>query len=181
FPARTSNGKIISTAPADIMLRDPGYTRDLELLRAQVNLEMMPDGSLTGYVGGYRPWEPVYKGWVNARGPVIEVLTWVQLPAVYYALRRNADYSPMGTGGEKTHISFALRIDALPAFVMTPDSGKEVASVQSYKAIAPKETPKPFYPIQVVDGIVIDPKAKVQAGPNAVILPPSASSTRQRQ
>jgi hypothetical protein len=27
LPARTSNGKIISTAPADIMLRDPGYTR----------------------------------------------------------------------------------------------------------------------------------------------------------
>ena len=41
---------------------------------------MKPDGSLTGYVGGYRPWEPVYKGWVNARGPVIESLTWVQLP-----------------------------------------------------------------------------------------------------
>ena len=99
--ARTSKGKIISTAPADIMLRDPGYTRDLELLRARVNLEMKPDGSLTGYVGGYRPWEAVYKGWVNARGPVIESLTWVQLPAVYYALRRSADYSPTGPGGEE--------------------------------------------------------------------------------
>lgn len=86
------------------MLRDPSYTRDLELLRARVNLEMKPDGSLEGYVGGYRPWESVYKGWVNARGPVIESLTWVQLPSVYYALRRSADYSPTGFGGEKTHI-----------------------------------------------------------------------------
>jgi hypothetical protein len=91
---------------------------------------MKPDGSLVGYVGGYRPWEPVYKGWVNARGPVIESLTWVQLPAVYYALRRSADYSPTGRGGDKTHISFALRIDALPAFVMTPDASKELASVE---------------------------------------------------
>lgn len=41
-------------------------------------MEMKPDGSLTGYVGGYRLWETVYKGWVNARGTVIEVLTWVQ-------------------------------------------------------------------------------------------------------
>jgi hypothetical protein len=163
-------------------LRDPGYTRDLELLRARVDLEMKQDGSLTGYVGGYRPWEAVYKGWVNARGPVIEVLTWVQLPAVYYTLRRNADYSPTGPGGEKTHISFALRIDALPAFVMTPDASKEVASVESYKAIAPKETARPAtVPFLVVDGIVPDRTGKFYAGPDAVILPPSNSSTNKRQ
>ena len=181
LPARTVNGKIISTAPADIMLRDPAYNRDLELLRAQVSLEMKPDGSLIGYVGGYRPWEPVYKGWVNARGTVIEVLTWVQLPAVYYALRRNADYSPTGPGGEKTHISFALRIDALPAFVMTPDASKEMTSVESYKAIAPKEPDKPALGTFVVDGIVPDRSGKFQAGPNAVILPPSASSANKNQ
>jgi hypothetical protein len=177
LPARTSSGRILSTAPADIILRDPSYTQDLELLRARIDLEMKPDGSLTGYLGGYRPWEPVYRGWVNARGTVIEVLTWVQLPAVYYALRRNADYSPTGPGGEKTHISFALRIDALPAFVMTPDGNKEVASVESYKAIAPKQAATPAYPFLVVDGIVPDPTGKLQAGPKAVILPPSASSS----
>src|SRR5262249_9680714 len=149
-------------------------------LHARVNLEMKADGSLTGYVGGYRPWEAVYKGWVNARGTVIEVLTWVQLPAVYYALRRNADYSPTGPGGEKTHISFALRIDALPGSVTPPDGSKEVASVESYKAIAPPEPPRPVYPFQVVDGIVIDPKSKYQAGPKAVILPPSTSSSNGR-
>ncbi|HEY6308372.1 MAG TPA: hypothetical protein VI488_18150 [Candidatus Angelobacter sp.] len=179
--ARTSNGRILSTAPADIMLRDPSYTQDLELLRARVNLQMKPDGSLTGYLGGYRPWEPVYRGWVNARGTVIEVLTWVQLPSVYYALRRSADYSPTGPGGEKTHISFALRIDALPAFVIEPDGSKEVASVESYKAIAPKEAARPAYPFLIVDGIVPDPTGKFQAGPKAVILPPSASSTDGRQ
>src|SRR4030095_1664810 len=182
LPARTSNGRIISTAPADIMLRDPGYTRDLELLRARVDLEMKPDASLTGYVGGYRPWEAVYKGWVNARGPVIEVLTWVQLPAVYYALRRNADYSPKGYRGVKTHISFALRIDALPAFVMTPDASKTVASVESYKASAPKETARGVaLPFLVVDGIVTDPSGKFQAGPNAVILPPGINSNNKHQ
>jgi hypothetical protein len=180
--ARTSNGRIISTAPADIMLRDPGYTRDLELLRARVDLEMKLDGSLSGYVGGYRPWEPVYKGWVNARGPVIESLTWVQLPAVYYALRRSADFSPTGPGGEKTHISFALRIDALPAFVLTPDASSEVASVESYKASAAKETNRAAgLPFLVVDGIVPDRTGKFQAGPNAVILPPSTSTNNKQQ
>jgi hypothetical protein len=104
------------------------------------------------------------------------------LPAVYYALRRNADYSPTGPGGEKTHISFALRIDALPAFVMTPDASKEVASVESYKASAPRENPRMAAgPSFVVDGIVPDRSGKFQAGPNAVILPPSSGSTKQRQ
>lgn len=175
LPARTVKGRIISTAPADIMLRDPSYSADLELLRARVDLEMKADGALTGYVSGYRPWEPVYRGWVNARGTVIEVLTWVQLPAVYYTLRRNADYSPSGPGGEKTHISFALRIDALPAFVMTPDGSREVASVESYKAFAPKDLAKPpALPFRVVDGIV--PDLKYPAGPHAVILPASGNS-----
>src|SRR6185295_690390 len=160
-------------------LRDPSYSRDLELLRARVQLEMKPDGSLTGYLGGYRPWEPVYKAWVNARGPVIESLTWVQLPGVYYALRRSADSSQTGTDGEKNHISFAMRIEALPAFVMVPDASKEVASVESYKAVAPKENTRTASGIGtfVVDGIVPDRSSKYQAGPNAVILPPSTSST----
>jgi len=97
----------------------------------------------------------------------------VQLPAVYYALRRNADYSPPGHRGVKTHISFALRIDALPAFVMTPDASKTVASVESYKASAPKEIVREVkLPFLVVDGIVPDPSGKFQAGPKAVILPP---------
>ncbi len=178
FPARTINGKIISTAPADVMLREPAYNRDLELLRARVSLEMKSDGSLIGYVGGYRPWEPIYKGWVGARGPVIEALTWVQLPAVYYALRRSADYSPTGPQSEKTHISYALRVEALPAFVMTPDASKEVASVISYKAIAPKlpDAPERSY---VVEGIV--PNPKYPAGPNAVILSPSATANDKNQ
>jgi hypothetical protein len=176
FPARTSKGTIISSAPADVMLRDPGYTRDLELLRARVKLEMKPDGTLKGYVGGYRPWEPVYRGWVNARGTVIEVLTWVQLPSVYYALRRNADFSPTGPRGEKTHISFAMRVEALPAFAMTPDATKQVAAVLSYKAQAPKVADgAPGIGSFVVDGIVPDRNAKVQAGPHAVILPTPAA------
>jgi hypothetical protein len=173
FPAQVTDGVITSTKAVDGVLREPAYWRDLELLRAQVKLEMKPDGSLTGYVGGYRPWMDVYTGWVNARGPVIESLTWVQLPGVYYALRRNADYSPAGPKGEKTHISYALRVDALPAYVMTPDSTAQVASVQSYKSLAtpaPARSMAAIPSIRIVDGIVIDPRSKYQAGPTANVF-----------
>jgi hypothetical protein len=175
--ARTVNGEVVSTAPSDIMLRDPGYTQDLELLRARVKLQMKPDGSLSGLVGGYRPWEAVYRSWVNARGTVIEVLTWVQLPAVYYTLQRNADFSPSGKKGPKTHISFALRLEAVPAFVMTPDAKEQVASVVSYKTQAPKdERVVNVFAGLVVDGIVPVRNSNVQAGPHAVILPPKTET-----
>jgi hypothetical protein len=158
------------------MLRNPAYDRDLELLRARIDLTIQPDGALKGYVGGYRPWEPIYRGWVNARGPVIEALTWVQLPAVYYALKRNADYSPKGSKGERTHISYALRVSAIPAYVLTPDATRVASSVDSYKAIAPPEPERVsgLFAL-VVDGIVPDRNAKVQAGPNAVILPQASA------
>lgn len=175
FPARTVDGVIESREAVQATLRDPGYTRDLELVQAQVKLEMKDDGSLRGYVGGYRPWKPVYDGWVNARGPVIESLTWVELPAVYYALRRNADYSPQGENGEKTHISYALRVDALPAYVVTPDASELATSVSSYKHAAPPlpvESGAMIGRSRIVDGLVIDPTADYQAGPDAVILPP---------
>ncbi len=173
FNAETKSGVITSTTPSDMMMRDASYTQDLELLRAQIRLTMEPDGSLKGHLGGYRPWEAVYKGWINARGPVIESLTWVQLPGVYYALRRNADFS--GTpGGEKTHISYALRIDALPAFVMTPDAGSELVEIVSYKALAKPETARPQVMTVWNDGGVIpDKAAAVQAGPKAPLNMPA--------
>ncbi len=159
FKAKSSNGVITSRTAADeVWLRDPSYTRELQLLRARVSLQMLPDGSLKGYVGGYRPWKPIYQGWVDARGPVIEALTWVQLPSVYYALKRTADYSPAGAGGEKTHISFAERIEAVPAFVMTPDASKPATTVKSYKSLVEPEAAAPATRFGVIDGLVPDPK-----------------------
>jgi len=171
FPAKSVNGRIVSTKALDsVVLRNPAYDPDLDLLRAQVDLTMKPDGTLRGYIGGYRSWEPVYRGWVNARGTVIESLTWVRLPDVYYALKRNADFSPSGPGGERTHISYALRVDAIPAYVSTPDAAQLASTVVSYKDIAKPDQAR-MGGIYVVDGVVPDRSAKVQAGPTARILP----------
>jgi hypothetical protein len=149
-----AKGKITTQATPEVYVREPGYTKVMQLLKAKATLQMEPDGSLKGYLGGYRPWQPVYDGWVKARGPVIESLTWVRLPDVYYALKRYADYAPT-PGGEKTHISTALRVEAIPAFVMSPDAKVEVASVTSYKAMAPKPVAAPPSTFRVIDGLVI--------------------------
>lgn len=173
FDAKTKGGVVTSTAPSDVMIRDASYTQDLELLRAQVRFTMQADGSLKGYLGGYRPWEAVYKGWINARGPVIEALTWVQLPGVYYALQRNADYSPAGANGAKTHISYAMRIEALPAFVMTPDASKEATEIVSYKAQAGEDTRAlQRWNVWNDGGVIPDPAARQQAGPTTALNVP---------
>lgn len=177
--ATTSNGVIESKdGTPEVWMRDPGGARDLQLLRARLKLAMQSDGALVGYVGGYRPWMPVYTALVNARGPVVEILSWVELPSIYYALKRNADYSPAGPKGEKTHISYAMRINAIPAFVMAPDATTQMASVTSYKDQALADPPpKPAF--GAIDGMV--PDKKVPFGQALVVYPvPSDASATVR-
>ena len=133
FSGRTEDGRILAEGVGSVVLRNPGNDRDLPLLKSKLDFRMAADGTLSGLIGGYRPWLPVYEGWVAGRGPVIEVLTWVRLPDVYYALQRYADYSPSGPGGEKTYISFAMHVDAVPAFVMQPDEITTASRVEQYR------------------------------------------------
>lgn len=174
--ARSKKGVIESTEKnKEIWMRDPGSTRDLQLLQARIKLEMKPDGTLAGYVGGYRPWLPIYTALVNARGPVVEILGWIELPSIYYALQRNADYSPTGAAGAKTHISYAMRINAIPAYVMTPDASREVAAVSTYKAAAdPADSQPPKPAFGAIDGMV--PDKKVPFGQALVVFPVPANN-----
>ena len=131
FEGESRNGVITAHASQTTWLRGPDNS-ELQLAKAQLEFTMGDDGILTGLLGGYRPWLPFYEGLVNARGPVVEALTWVRLPDIYYALRENADYSPTGPEGEKTFISYNIRIDALPAYVMLPDASNTVSEARTY-------------------------------------------------
>ncbi|MBI1339855.1 hypothetical protein GC169_06550 [bacterium] len=183
--AKTVDGVIVSTSPTkEIWLRDPSYARELQLLQAQLQLTMKDDGSLSGILAGYRPWKRLYQGMVEARGSVIEQLTWAELPGVWNALKRGADYSPDGANGEKTHISFALKIDAVRAYVMTPDASRKVSGVRSYKSEAPPMGPSlhAFFSnrFRVTDGLVPDSDGVILAGPDAPILPPTVTGAELR-
>lgn len=159
FKAKSSKGVITTIKPMpEVWMHDAGSTRDLQLLQARLNLRITEDGALEGLVGGYRPWQPVYDALVNSRGTVVEVLGWIQLPAVYYALKRNADYSPAGANGQKSHISYAMRVHALPAFVVAPGAATTVASVESYRANYPKSDDVPPAPVfGAIDGLIQRP------------------------
>jgi hypothetical protein len=180
FPAKTVKGEIVSTAPVkDARFREPSYSREFQLAKAQLKLKMQPDGTLKGYVGGYRPWMPIYQSWVDARGPVIEELMWVRLPDIYYALRRYADYSPSGAAGEKTHISFDMRVEAIPAYVMAPDAKVQVASAQSFRAQAHGPDPDVVHAkYNVVDGVVVPAGAKAVSQTAEQMRPPPGSGEK---
>lgn len=179
FDAKTVDGRIVSTRQMDeVYFRDTSYTKDLQLLQAQLDLTLHEDGSMTGLVGGYRPWEAVHNQLVDARGSVIESLTWIELPALWYALKRNADYSPDGADGEKTHISYAMRVEAVPAYVMLNDASHEVDMAHSFKndpsAVPFRPLPKAveFSAVKIENGIVRENEAIFLAGPDAPIIPP---------
>jgi hypothetical protein len=174
--AKTVDGVIVSKgATPEMWMRDPGSARDLQLLNARIQFKMREDGGLDGYVGGYRPWRPVYDAMVKGRGPVVEALGWIELPSIYYALQREADYSPTGKKGEKTHISYAMRVSAIPAFVMTPDGKSQVSGVASYAAGAdPKDTAPLPGAFGAIDGLIQRPGMAVG---NALEMYPVPAAT----
>jgi len=160
FNGRISRGRITTETTPEIFLRDTTHGYGLQLLKARSDLQIEPDGRLRGYIGGYRPWRPVYTALLALGAPNLEYSSGFQLPAIWYALRRHADYSPGGLGGEKTHISYALRLDAVPAYVTEPDGKRLVASVKSYKtAASPDEAliRHPHSTFQTLDGVILPP------------------------
>jgi hypothetical protein len=144
FKAKVVGGKIITESLPEAWIHEPDRGGgDMQLYKARAELTMQPDGSLKGYLGGYRDWRKLYEGWLHYIGPSMEALSWVRLPDVWYAWRRYADYSPKGRGGEKTHISIAIKVDAVPAYVVAPDGKTAIAQIASFKDAAPKPVDAP--------------------------------------
>ena len=90
---------------------------ELVLSKTHMRLEMKPDGSLSGVLGGYQPWKDTYSSSWYANGGSDQV-------GLYYLLRKAADANPDPKTGENTDISTAYMIEAVPAFVVTPSKNK---------------------------------------------------------
>jgi len=95
--ARTRNGVLESVGPSEVIMHDaetaPFFPLKLDLLRAQCRFEQKADGTMEGFVGGYRSIEDYYMGWA-AGGAIHELTTHGNMPAYWYALRRYADAMP---------------------------------------------------------------------------------------
>lgn len=133
--ARTRNGVLETAGPAEIRMRaeptPPMFAKELALHAAQFRFQLKADETLDGYMGGYRDWRTIYKGWAGA-GVIHEMVTHIQLPGLWYALARNADYKPDPATGQNTAISVAYFMHAVPALVVTPDGHEHVTKARLF-------------------------------------------------
>jgi hypothetical protein len=89
------------------------------LYHAAMRLQLMPDGSIKGVLGGYQDWRNI----VNANSHSLqESLDGAQVPGMYDAFRRAADGLQDPVSGECNGISSAYDIEGVPAFIPTTQS-----------------------------------------------------------
>ena len=115
FAGRIEDG-ILTIEPGDFSIQ--GESQFYAILRftgTRLRLEMAEDGSASGIIGGYQPWRD-YFHYLAIRG---EENAQVDLPGVYYAMKRLADGVPDPETGENTAISAAYFLEAVPAFHAT--------------------------------------------------------------
>ena len=115
FAGRIEDGKL-TIEPGDFSIQ--GESQFYAILRftgTRLRLEMAEDGSASGIIGGYQPWRD-YFHYLAIRG---EENAQVDLPGVYYAMKRLADGVPDPETGENTAISAAYWLEAVPAFHAT--------------------------------------------------------------
>lgn len=84
---------------------------NLRQFHARVKLE--PDGSLSGFMGGYQPWMDFFYFLSTAD----EVNIGVDIPGAYHALKRLADHAPDPKTGMNTEISATYYFKAAPAYL----------------------------------------------------------------
>ncbi|MBY0511182.1 MAG: hypothetical protein K2P94_13655 [Rhodospirillaceae bacterium] len=111
---------VLTTEPFDFyMIGDPFSLPEYELRNARLRFKFGADGSLQGLIGGYQPWEMIYWSFASG-GSVNEANVSVDIPGIYYALRKMADAYPDPKSGINTAISTSYIIDAVPAFIEHP-------------------------------------------------------------
>jgi hypothetical protein len=114
---RIRNG-VIKTDPADINFSlDPFLLPEYKFTRARLRLKINADGTLQGKLGAYHAWFPFYFIY-GVAGFGQESTTNIDMPGLYYALKRLADADPDPKTGQNRSISLAYQIDAVPAFVI---------------------------------------------------------------
>jgi hypothetical protein len=114
---RIKNG-VIYTDQKDLEIAtDPFVMPEMKFKNARLRLAIDKDGNLSGKLGAYHKWYPFY--WVYGVGTWgVEATNNIDLPGLYYALKKNADADPDPKTGENQSLSLAYQIDGVPAFVV---------------------------------------------------------------
>ena len=111
----------ISNVPKFYLQSQMPFYAEIQLDKAQMRMQILPDGKLLGYWGGYTDWKRFAYMLTSRPGSGADSL------GIYHSLKRFADASPDPKTGLNTQISTTFRMEAVPAFHSTLD-GKIVAA-----------------------------------------------------
>jgi len=122
----TMKDGVITTDVFDLnLLGDPIWIPEFHFKQARLRLEVQPDGSLKGTLGGYEDVMTMYYNTVKSE-ILFETTNAATCPGVYYALKRMADGAPDPKTGQCSQNFVAFNVEAVPAFVIHQpgDTGK---------------------------------------------------------
>ena len=112
---------VLESDPFDFtMLGDPYAMVEYEFHEAHLRLTPTEDGGLKGILGGYHPWLPIYTSYALA-GAAFEVNLSLDLPGMYYALKKMADADPDPATGQNRQISATYAMELIPAYLRHSD------------------------------------------------------------
>ena len=112
---------VIAVEPKDISLQaEAGIIPEYKFRKAQLRLTIDAKGNLNGYLGGYIAWQSYY--WLIASHGTSSEESSLDVPGVYYALRKQADAEPDPVTHQNTQISSTFRIEGVPARILPPQS-----------------------------------------------------------
>jgi hypothetical protein len=109
-----------------------GTPANLKMWNAGLRLELLPDGTIKGVLGGYQDWHAIIS---RVSSSAAEQVHNFQVPGMYNALKRNADGLKDPQTGECNGISSAYDIEGIPAYVepaapvVKPKAGSQVADL----------------------------------------------------
>ena len=122
---------IITTEPFDLRLEvhQQVIHSDHWIRGARFKGKFLVDGGLRGIVGGYYDLEKRWEHVIHA-GVITSILTGYNCPGLYQKLHDFADGYPDPTTGKCTAISSAMRVGAIPAFVIHRSPETETAQTR---------------------------------------------------
>lgn len=124
FKGHIKDGEVtIDPAPFHIVTGGGYLPLEMKLTQARLRLKPKPDGAIEGMLGGYQPWLGIYYMYAGG-GYGYESMVGLNLPGIYYALRRLADAEPDPKTGQNMSISTAYRFEAIPA-ILVPNTGQK--------------------------------------------------------
>jgi hypothetical protein len=116
FKGRIEDG-VLTIEPGDFYMQgDSQFYAVLQFTNTQLRFQLHEDGSLSGLIGGYQPWMD-YFHYLSIRGE--GGAGQIDIPGVYYAMKKLADADPDPVTGQNQRISSAYYMEASPAFHTT--------------------------------------------------------------